>query len=157
MAGSSLPIVALAVIGGGIVIYYGTRSVSTAFASPASSSGAVSPSGSPATTTTSSPAPAEVSAGVTQIAGEHGWDASEITAWLAVIADEDASGSLTATNPSSGAYGIAQFIDGSGEYSTYGGSADTLIGQLTAMANYIEQRYGTPSAALAHENALHWY
>ena len=65
--------------------------------------------------------------------------------------------SYDAENPSSGAYGIAQFINGPSEYSEYGGNADTIAGQVEAMGNYIEQRYGTPSAALAHENSSHWY
>ncbi len=59
--------------------------------------------------------------------------------------------SLTATNPSSGAYGLAQFINGPSEYAQYGGNSTTAVGQITAMLNYIEQRYGNPAAAWAHE------
>lgn len=101
--------------------------------------------------------PASVAAAVKQVATGHGWGASEIEAWLGVIAHEDASGSLTAKNPTSSAYGIAQFINGPSEYATYGGDVSTVIGQVTAMGNYIEQRYGTPSAALAHEQSFGWY
>ena len=97
-----------------------------------------------------------VTAAVQQQAASHGWDAGEVAAWLAVIADES-GGNPSATNASSGAYGIAQFINGPSEYSEFGGNADTIAGQVEAMGNYIEQRYGTPSAALAHENSSHWY
>lgn len=94
---------------------------------------------------------------VQSVASSKGWGPGEVASWLGVIAKEDASGSLTATNPSSGAYGIAQGITGPSWYAAHGGSAGTIIGQVTAMGNYIEQRYGTPTAALAHENAFGWY
>lgn len=86
----------------------------------------------------------------------HGWSGQQISDWMSVIQAES-NGTLTDTNPSSGAYGIAQFIQGPSEYYSYGGNPTTLIGQLTAMANYIAGRYGTPSAAWAHEQANHWY
>lgn len=90
---------------------------------------------------------------VRQISGQKGWNAND---WLAVISLES-GGSMTARNPSSGAYGIAQFINGPAEYAQWGGNVNTLAGQLVAMANYIAARYGSPSAALAHEHAFHWY
>jgi len=147
----------MALAGGAVVIVYGARNVTSAVTSANAAPTSTTSSSSSAAPPSSSAAPATVSAAVAQVAATHGWGASEITAWLAVIADEDASGSLTATNPTSGAYGIAQFINGAGEYAQYGGSPDTLVGQLTAMGNYIADRYGTPSGAIAHENASHWY
>jgi hypothetical protein len=30
------------------------------------------------------------------------------------------------------------------------------VDQLNAMAQYIDDRYGSPLAALAHENSCHW-
>jgi hypothetical protein len=91
------------------------------------------------------------------LARQHGWSSSMVQDWLSVIGAEDGSWSLTATNPTSGAYGIAQFINGPSEYYTYGGNPNSLSGQLTAMANYIAQRYGNPAAAWAHEVAYHSY
>jgi hypothetical protein len=90
---------------------------------------------------------------VDQISKKKGWNASD---WLKVIAKES-GGSMTALNKGSGAYGIAQFIDGASEYASYGGNANTLVGQLVAMANYIAGRYGNPTAAWAHEVADNWY
>src|SRR5438105_1962461 len=42
---------------------------------------------------------------VAAIARQHGWDTSQVTAWLNVIHSES-NGTLTDTNPSSGAYGL---------------------------------------------------
>lgn len=69
----------------------------------------------------------------------------------------EAGFNMNARNPSSGAYGMAQFINGAGEYAQYGGNWYTAAGQLTAMMNYIRQRYGSPNAAWAHEVSAGWY
>jgi hypothetical protein len=69
----------------------------------------------------------------------------------------EAGYSLTAKNPSSGAYGMAQFINGASEYAQYGGNASTAAGQAKAMVAYIAQRYGTPEKAWAHEQSYGWY
>jgi len=91
-----------------------------------------------------------------QVGASHGWSTAELEAWLQVIKLES-NGTLTDTNASSGAYGIAQFINGAGEYAQYGGNSTTVLGQLTAMANYIAQRYGNPTKALAFHLANNWY
>jgi hypothetical protein len=69
----------------------------------------------------------------------------------------EAGFSTTAQNPSSGAYGMAQFINGPSEYALYGGNSTTAAGQAVGMVNYIKSRYGTPAAAWAHEQAFGWY
>ena len=69
----------------------------------------------------------------------------------------EAGWNLTARNPSSGAYGIAQFINGASEYAQYGGNSGSASGQIVAFYNYIAQRYGNPAAAWAHEVAYGWY
>lgn len=90
------------------------------------------------------------------VAAKIGWGAAQLAAWVGVEMLE-AGFSLTAQNPTSGAYGMAQFINGAGEYAQYGGNSGTYIGQAVAMANYILQRYGTPEAAYQHEISSHWY
>lgn len=90
------------------------------------------------------------------IGAAHGWSGQQITDWMNVV-NQESGGNPNAVNASSGASGIAQFINGFGEYAQYGGSASSVTGQLTAMANYIAQRYGNPSAAWAHEQANNWY
>lgn len=93
---------------------------------------------------------------LTALAAQKGWNATQVQAWKQVI-NRESGGSLTAQNPTSSAYGIAQFINGPSEYAQYGGNSTTVAGQLTAMANYIKQRYGTPAAAWAHELSAGWY
>jgi hypothetical protein len=90
------------------------------------------------------------------MAAARGWTGAQ---WDALYAVEmaEAGFNMTATNPSSGAYGLAQFINGPSEYAQYGGNSTTAQGQITGMLNYIAQRYGTPEAAWAHESAYHWY
>ena len=90
-------------------------------------------------------------------AAKHGWTSAAEWAALNNVEMREAGYSLTATNPSSGAYGMAQFINGPSEYAQYGGNSTTYAGQATAMANYIAQRYGDPIAAWAHEQAYGWY
>lgn len=90
-------------------------------------------------------------------AAAHGWDTG--AEWQALNAVEmaEAGYSLTAKNPNSNAYGMAQFINGPSEYYQYGGDPNTYDGQAIAMINYIVQRYGDPIAAWNHEQAYHWY
>jgi hypothetical protein len=93
---------------------------------------------------------------VRQASARHGWSGTQVQDWLNVI-NAESGGSLTITNPSSGAYGLAQFIQGPSEYYTYGGDPHTMAGEVTAMGNYIAQRWHTPAAAWANEQSQHWY
>jgi TP901 family phage tail tape measure protein len=86
---------------------------------------------------------------------QYGW-ASQWPAFNA-LETREASWNMQIVNPLSGAAGLAQFINGWGEYAQYGGDPTTAIGQLTAMMNYIGQRYGSPNAAWAHEVSAGWY
>jgi hypothetical protein len=99
---------------------------------------------------------AAVQALAKEMAAARGWTGA---LWndLNAVEMAEAGWNLTAQNPSSDAYGIAQFINGASEYATYGGNATTASGQITAFLNYIAQRYGSPAAAWAHEEAFHWY
>jgi phage-related protein len=90
-----------------------------------------------------------------QYASKVGWSQAMVSAWEGVIRLES-GGSFTAKNPTSDAYGLAQFIGGPSGYAQYGGNL-TPSGQVTAMGNYIKERYGNPENALAHEHAYHWY
>jgi hypothetical protein len=99
---------------------------------------------------------ATVQALMQSMAASVGWTGAEWTA-LNNVEMREAGYNLTATNPSSGAYGLAQFINGPSEYAQYGGNSTTAQGQITAMLNYIKQRYGDPEAAWAHEESAGWY
>jgi hypothetical protein len=91
-------------------------------------------------------------------AATFGWtDANGQWPALNSIELAEAGYNLTAQNPTSKAYGEAQFIDGASEYATYGGNATTAAGQAVAMCNYIKQRYGTPVMAWAFHLANGYY
>lgn len=119
-------------------------------------------------TTSTSGIPSDVVSEVNSLAQSQGWGQNEIDAWLTLISHES-GGSTTATNPSTGAYGIGQFYAGQGnnvqanqqKYYTYGGNPGSVSGQLTGMMNYIIATYGTPSAAWAqyynHPNGVGSY
>jgi phage-related protein len=108
-----------------------------------------------ATGASASPANANAALGQ-QMAAARGWTGAE---WVALnnVAMRESGWSMTAQNPTSSAYGIAQFINGAGEYAQYGGNSATAAGQITAFLNYIAQRYGDPIGAWAHELSSGWY
>jgi hypothetical protein len=93
---------------------------------------------------------------VSQLSARENWNGLQKSDWEKVITKES-GGNMHAQNPTSTAYGLAQFLDGPSEYAKYGGNSSTVGGQLTAMANYIKGRYGDPAAAWAHEGAYNWY
>lgn len=99
---------------------------------------------------------ATIQALMQSMAASIGWTGAQ---WAALNAVEmrEAGYNMLAVNPSSGAFGLAQFINGPGEYYQYGGDPNNAAGQITAMFNYIRQRYGNPGAAWAHEVAYGWY
>ena len=149
---ANMPLAFGAILTGGWLLDRGIKDVKTGLASSSSGTTAASsslPSGGKTHGLVSI-------AALTAIAKQHHWTAVDVQAWMKVIMLES-NGTLTDTNPSSGAYGIAQFIKGPSEYYTYGGDPNTLTGQLVAMANYIAQRYGNPQNALAFHLANNYY
>lgn len=61
-----------------------------------------------------------------------------------------------AQNPTSTAYGIAQFLDSTWAGTGFSKTSDPAI-QIKAGLKYISQRYGDPNRAWAHEVANNWY
>lgn len=91
-----------------------------------------------------------------QIAPQFGWnDPGELSAWYQIGMNESGWNN-NAQNPTSTAYGIGQFLDST--WAGVGGSktSDPRL-QVQYMAQYIKNRYGSPSRALAFWNAHHWY
>jgi hypothetical protein len=87
-----------------------------------------------------------------KMAAEFGWTGAQWSDLNQLVMDES-GWSSTIVNPTSTASGIAQNIAGfSASYQS--GNATQ---QINWLLNYISGRYGTPAAALAHENADHWY
>ena len=104
-----------------------------------------------------------------------GWAVTEMVP-LVKLWDRESGWSATARNPSSGAFGIAQALghgtscsaapDGTNEYGPQYGltcaeaqqaNAGSVRWQIEWGLSYIKNRYGSPTAALAHENANSWY
>lgn len=88
-------------------------------------------------------------------AAARGWTGEQWTALDRLWSQESGWNNL-AVNASSGASGIAQFLDAT--WATVGGSktSDPTL-QIRYGLDYIARRYGTPAAAWAHEQAQGWY
>ena len=88
--------------------------------------------------------------------GAYGWGSSEMGPLIALWNQESGWNRL-ARNPSSGAYGIPQALPAS----KMGAAANPPMSSAAAQINwglgYIKGRYGSPSAAEAHERAFNWY
>lgn len=108
------------------------------------------------------------------VAGTYGWAGGNEWASLTEVINAESGGNANATNPSSGAYGIAQALghgtantQGSvtNQYGGYGLPDSTAVAansgnasaQLQWMMAYIKATYGDPVAAWAHESTYHWY
>ncbi|MDO8144014.1 ubiquitin-like domain-containing protein [Isoptericola sp. 178] len=91
-----------------------------------------------------------------QMAAERGWTGSQWTC-LESLWTKESNWSHTASNPSSGAYGIPQALPG-GKMSSHGGDWQTNPAtQIAWGLDYIAGRYGTPCGAWSHSQANNWY
>lgn len=99
-----------------------------------------------------------------QIAKAKHWS---LAAWRNVInresgGDPNALGSATIAGSNakglSRAYGLGQFLGSTyTEYSKYGADSSNPVKQIEAMAQYIDNDYGTPTGALQSEESRGWY
>jgi hypothetical protein len=92
-----------------------------------------------------------------EAAAKRGWTGSEWDA-LEQLWTNESDWNPDAQNPTSTAYGIAQFLDST--WSGYGiAKTSDPEKQIEAGLRYIEARYGKPSKALAFWNNRypHWY
>lgn len=88
-----------------------------------------------------------------QLAAKYGWDkGSQWNAFNNVVMRES-GWDPNAANPTSDARGIAQNIHGWSDNYQQGNAQQ----QINWMLNYIQNRYGSPEAALAHEQKYSWY
>jgi soluble lytic murein transglycosylase-like protein len=116
---------------------------------------ASSTTSSPTTGGTAAPAAAgSWQAELRKLAKAKGWDAG---AWEQIISKES-GGNPAAVNSSSGAFGLGQFLGATkAEYAKFGSESTNPVEQVRADAKYIEDRYHTPTAALAFHNEHNWY
>lgn len=88
--------------------------------------------------------------------GTYGWGQDQFQC-LQLLWTQESSWLTTATNASSGAYGIAQALP-AGKYASAG--SDWLTNYRTQIEwglGYIRDRYGSPCGAWAHEVSNNWY
>jgi hypothetical protein len=96
-----------------------------------------------------------------QLAASYGWSAGSEWTCLYDLWQRESGWSNTATNPQSGAYGVAQAL-GHGPTNQYpAGPANPPTSsasvQISWGLGYIAQTYGDPCGAWAHEEADGWY
>jgi hypothetical protein len=91
-----------------------------------------------------------------QMLGQYGWSGSQFSC-LQPLWQKESGWSLTAENPSSGAYGIPQALPGSQMASAGGDWQTSAATQIKWGLTYIQSRYGSPCGAEAHEQSAGWY
>jgi hypothetical protein len=87
---------------------------------------------------------------------KYGWASSQFTC-LNQLWFHESGWQLTATNPSSGAYGILQSLPASQMSSAGPDWKTNPATQIKWGLTYIQGRYGSPCGAWAHEQADNWY
>jgi len=85
-----------------------------------------------------------------------GWEYAQFSC-LVKLWERESNWKLTATNPSSGAYGIPQSLPASKMASAGADWRTNAETQIKWGIGYIEGRYGSPCAALAHSDENNWY
>lgn len=91
-----------------------------------------------------------------KIAKDRSWNLSD---WKKLVQGES-GGNPRAVNPSSGAFGLGQFLGATKDaYAKYGATSTDGAKQIRAMAQYILDRYGNPSNAYRTwlARSPHWY
>jgi hypothetical protein len=86
----------------------------------------------------------------------YGWSSGQFSC-LNSLWTRESGWSITATNPSSGAYGIPQALPGSKMASAGSNWQTSAVTQIKWGLTYIQATYGSPCGAWAHEEADGWY
>ncbi|MER1996326.1 MAG: hypothetical protein ABTA24_07490 [Arthrobacter sp.] len=100
--------------------------------------------------------PAGAKAYAASVLGNHGWDASQM-ACLDTLWTKESEWLTSATNASSGAYGIPQALPGVKLAAAGGDWQTSYRTQINWGLTYIESRYGSPCSALNFHYANNWY
>jgi hypothetical protein len=104
--------------------------------------------------------PAAASGSPQQIAegmlGSYGWSSSQ-SSCLQPLWNAESGWNASASNPSSGAYGIPQALPGSKMASAGPDWQTSAATQIRWGLGYIRSVYGSPCAAWSHEQAYGWY
>ncbi|MFZ3451774.1 hypothetical protein [Arthrobacter sp. 7Tela_A1] len=100
--------------------------------------------------------PAGAKAYAASVLGNHGWDASQMTC-LDTLWAKESEWLTSATNASSGAYGIPQALPGIKLAAAGSDWQTNYQTQITWGLTYIQSRYGSPCSALNFHYANNWY
>lgn len=130
--------------------------VAAAAAAPATPAPAAEPAPAPAPSpeVLDDPAGAQAYA-ATQLAS-YGWNASQMPC-LQKLWTKESDWRTTATNPTSGAYGIVQSLPAEKMVSAGADYRTNYRTQINWGLNYIKHRYGSPCGALNFHYANNWY
>jgi Transglycosylase SLT domain len=105
-------------------------------------------------------APANVGGGVKgqvqAVANRYGWGGGAEWSALDQLVEHESSWNPSAQNPTSTAYGLFQFLNGTWAGTGIGKTGD-VNQQAEAGMRYIKNRYGSPAAAWAFWQKNHWY
>lgn len=92
-----------------------------------------------------------------QIASRYGWGSGKNWDDFKKLENQEAGWRVDATNPTSRAYGLPQALPGDKMASAGKDWKTNPATQLKWMFGYIKGRYGSPSGAWRHEQAMNWY
>ena len=112
-------------------------------AQPAQQAAAITPSGSPEQV-------------AERMLSQFGWSSGQFSC-LQPLWEHESGWSVTAENPSSGAYGIPQALPAAQMASAGADWQANAATQIRWGLTYIQGRYGSPCGAWAHEEADNWY
>jgi cytoskeletal protein RodZ len=130
-----------------------TDAKSTTSASTTKAASAAPTASSTATSSATTSSPQQIAQ---SMLSSYGWDSGQWT-YLYQLWEKESGWSVTATNPGSGAYGIAQANPASQMDSVGSDWQTDATTQIKWGLEYIKDRYGSPAAAWAHETADGWY
>jgi hypothetical protein len=102
---------------------------------------------------TASGSPQQIAQGML---GSYGWSASQFSC-LQPLWNAESGWNVSASNPSSGAYGIPQALPGSKMASAGADWPTSAATQIRWGLGYIRSVYGSPCGAWSHEQASGWY
>ncbi len=88
--------------------------------------------------------------------GAYGWGGDQMQC-LSLLWTQESSWMTDATNPSSGAYGVAQALPPDKYYSAGSDWLSNYRTQIDWGLGYIRDRYGSPCNAWQHEMGFNWY
>ena len=144
-----------------ILVAAGALSVATAASATATTTAQAGTALAPQLTPSPTPTTPAASGSPRQIAqammlGSLGWSASQFSCLNPLWAHES-GWRVTASNASSGAYGIPQALPGSKMASAGPDWQTNATTQIKWGLQYIKGTYGSPCAAYSHEQATGWY